>query len=92
VGLPGADDVILGAILLQHEPHRLDVFWSISPVTLCLEVAEIEFLLFPLNYAGNRPGDLAGDEGLPPPWELVIKQDAIAREQVIAIPIVPAIQ
>ena len=35
----GGDDVVVGLILLQHEPHRVDVVLREAPVALRLEVA-----------------------------------------------------
>ena len=38
----GGDDVVLGAILLQHQPHRADVVAGEAPVAAGVEVAEAE--------------------------------------------------
>src|SRR5919199_2585427 len=40
VGLAGGDHEVLGVVLLEHEPHGLDVVLGIAPVALGVEVAE----------------------------------------------------
>ena len=40
VRLAGADDVIVGPVLLQHEPHGPDVIAGKAPVALGLEIAQ----------------------------------------------------
>ena len=40
VCLAGGDDVVVGLVLLQHQPHRLHVVAGIAPVALGVEVAE----------------------------------------------------
>ncbi len=42
--LTGGDHVIIGLLLLKHQPHGLDVFLGISPVTFGFEIAKIDFL------------------------------------------------
>ena len=43
VGLARGDDVVVRLVLLEHEPHRLDVVAGEAPVALRVEVAEREF-------------------------------------------------
>jgi len=45
VGFVGGNDIIVRPILLQHEPHGLDVFLGVTPVALGIEVAEIDLVL-----------------------------------------------
>ena len=40
VGLAGGDHVVVGLVLLQHQPHGLDVVAGEAPVALGVEVAE----------------------------------------------------
>ena len=40
VRLAGGDDVVVGLVLLQHPPHRLDVVAGEAPVALGVEVAQ----------------------------------------------------
>ena len=47
VGLAGRDHVVIGLVLLQHQPHRLDVVARVTPVTRGVEVAETDRVLDP---------------------------------------------
>ena len=40
VRLAGGDHVVVGLVLLEHQPHRLDVVLGVAPVALGVEVAE----------------------------------------------------
>jgi hypothetical protein len=44
---PGGDDEIVGVVLLEHQPHRLDVVAGEAPVALGIEVAEEQLVLEP---------------------------------------------
>ena len=56
VGLAGGDDVVVGLLLLEHQPHRLDVVAGEAPVALGVEVAEHQLLLQCRGGCGPRPG------------------------------------
>lgn len=88
VGLSRADHIVVRLVLLQHPPHRLDVFRRIAPVPPCVQVSQIERILFSGQDVGDRPADLAAYKGFTPPWTLVVKQNAITGKQVIAFSIV----
>ena len=45
VHLAGGDHVVVGLVLLEHPPHRLDVVGRVAPVALGVEVAEEELVL-----------------------------------------------
>ena len=62
VDLAGGDHVVVGLVLLEHQPHRLDVVRRVSPVALGVEVAERELVLEAELDAGRRVRDLARDE------------------------------
>ena len=60
--LAGRDDVVVGVLLLEHEPHRLDVVAGKTPVALRVEVAQAQ-LVGETELAAHGPvGDLAGHE------------------------------
>ena len=42
VRLAGGDDVVVGLVLLEHQPHGLDVVAGEAPVALGVEVAEAQ--------------------------------------------------
>src|SRR6266480_1146167 len=62
----GGDDVIIGFVLLQHHPHRLDVILGVAPVALGIEIPEPEFCGALGEDGGNAPGYLARHEVLAP--------------------------
>ena len=47
----GGNDVVVGRILLQHQPHRLDVLLRIAPVPLGIKVSQDELILQAKLYA-----------------------------------------
>jgi hypothetical protein len=81
VGLVGRDHVVVGLVLLEHEPHHLDVLLGVAPVALGVEVAEVERVLEAHLDPGGGAGDLAGDEGLAAAGRLVVEEDAVAGVQ-----------
>src|ERR1700754_634610 len=86
--LAGCNHVIVSTFLLQHQPHRLDVLFSVAPVALSLEVSEKGFVLetsFDRSYCAR---DLARHEGFAAPWAFVIEEDAVAREHAVRLAIV----
>ena len=56
VRLAGREHVVVGLVLLQHQPHALDVVARMAPVALRVEVAEVE----PLLQAELDRGDARG--------------------------------
>src|SRR5918992_2721439 len=62
VRLAGGYDVVVRLVLLEHEPHGLDVVLGIAPVPLRVEVPERKLLLQPELDGGGTMGDLARDE------------------------------
>src|SRR5919106_5786454 len=75
VGLACGDHEVVGLVLLEHEPHGLDVVLGIAPIALRVEVAEGKLLLQPELDRCCSVGDLAGDE-LEAPALRVVDHDA----------------
>ena len=65
VAFTGRYNVVVGVFLLKHQPHRLDVIARETPVTLCVEVAEVELFLQAELNACSCFGDLARNERFP---------------------------
>src|SRR5580693_4664766 len=63
VRLPGRYDVVVGVLLLQHQPHRLDIVAGKAPIALRFEISKIELVLKTLSYSADRAGNLSRDEG-----------------------------
>src|SRR5215216_6562394 len=62
VGLTRGDHEVVGLLLLEHQPHRLDVVLGVAPVALGVQVAELELVALAELDRGRVPGDLAGHE------------------------------
>ncbi len=60
----GRQDVVVRLVLLEHHPHSLDVILGVTPVTLGVEVAEVELVLQAELDPGQGSGDFAGHERL----------------------------
>ena len=86
--LAGRDHVIVGAVDLQHQPHRLHEIARESPIALCLQVPEVELVLQADPDARRGAGDLARDEGLSAPRTLVIEKDPVGRVHAVRFAVV----
>ena len=88
VGFVGGDDIVVGLILLEHEPHGFDVFGGVSPVTLGIEVAEVEVFLAAEFDGGDGAGDFAGDESFAAAGGFVVEEDAVGGVHAIALAVI----
>ena len=63
--LTRGNHAIIGPLLLKHQPHGLDVFLGISPVTFGFEIGKVDFL-FQAGFDPRRgSGDFTSDKGSP---------------------------
>src|SRR6267143_3660413 len=74
--------------LLQHQPHRFNVFFRVAPIPLGLQVAEVELFLQSRLDARHRPSDLAGHKSLTAPRGLVVKENPIAGKQAVTLAVI----
>ena len=88
VGFAGGDHVVVGLLLLEHQPHRLDVVAGESPVALRFEVSEKKLLLEAQFDPGRGAGDLPGDEGLAAAGRFMVEEDPVGGKEVVCIPVV----
>lgn len=56
-----------------------------APVSLGVQVAQVQGLLLVPVDLGDRAGDLAGDEGWPSSGGLVVEQDAVGGEHAVSL-------
>src|SRR5262245_26610882 len=61
IGFSGRQNEVVGLILLQDHPHALSIIACVAPVTLGVEVAEIEPVLHAEMDCCDRPADFARD-------------------------------
>src|SRR5215213_4798176 len=73
VRLAGGDHEVVRRVLLEHQPHRLDVVPGVAPVALGIEVAERQLLLEAELDGRGRVGDLARDELQPAAFRFVVE-------------------
>src|SRR5262245_588682 len=76
--LAGRDDEVIGLLLLQYQPFRLDVVAGMAPVALRVEVPEVKAILHPEPDAGEGARDLARDERLAADRRLVVEEYPVA--------------
>src|SRR5215218_4078119 len=88
VRLAGGDHEILGLVLLEHQPHGLDVVLGVAPVALGIQVAEHKLVLKAELDGGGAVGDFAGDELKPAALRLVVEADPRHREEVVGLSVV----
>src|ERR1051326_7622885 len=81
MGFVGGDHVIIRFLLLEHEPHRFDVFFGVTPVAFGLEVSEEKLVLQPGFDVSNGAGDFACHKRFAPAGRFMIEENAIARVQ-----------
>lgn len=91
VGFLSGDDVIGRLILLQHEPHCLDVVPRESPVPGRREVAEEDLGLQADLDAADGARDLARDEVLAAARGLVVEEHAVAGEDAVGLAVVDGV-
>ena len=82
------DDKVLGLLVLQHQPHTVDIVRRIAPVTECIEIAQVKLVLQSQLNACCCHCDLAGDEVLAPSLTLMVKEDPVDRKHTVALPVV----
>ena len=88
MGFVGGDHVVVGLVLLKHEPHRLNVVAGEPPIPLGVEVAEIEFLLESELDSRGGPCDLPRHEGLTAARALVVEKNPTGAVNAVALPVV----
>ena len=88
VGLAGGDHVVVGDVLLEHQPHGLDVVAREAPVACGVEVAERDRVLQAELDARQRVRDLAGDELQTALLALVVEQDPRRRVEAVRLAVV----
>ena len=85
--LAGGDDEVLRLLLLQNQPHALDVILGIAPVPEGIHVAQLQMILKALGDPPGGQGDLPGDEVLAPTLGFMVKEDAVDGEHAVGLPV-----
>jgi hypothetical protein len=87
-GFPGGDHIVVGGVLLQHQPHRADKIPGVAPIAFRVEVPQIQSLLCAEVDAGDGAGDLAGDEGFAAQGRFMVEQNAVAGVHSVGFAVV----
>src|SRR5690606_25573667 len=80
--------IVIGLILLQHQPHGFDIVTGKAPVTLGVDIAQTQLLLLAELDARHGVGHLTGDELDASQWGLMVEQDAAGGVQLEAFPVI----
>src|SRR5258706_16334131 len=88
MGFIGSNDIIVGLVLLEHEPHGLDVFFGEAPVPFGVEITEEQFILEAFFDLGQGTSYFTGDKGLTSPWRFMIKENPVAGMQAVGFAVI----
>jgi len=91
VGLFGGDNIVIGLLLLQHQPHGFNIVPSEAPIPGGLQVPQKELVLEPHLDPAHGPSDLARHEILTAARGLVIEKNAIAGVESIGLTVVHSV-
>ena len=86
--LSGGNHEVFRCVVLQDEPHAFHVVAGISPVTACVEVSQIQFVLKALGYACGGQCDFAGYECFAAAFAFVVEEDTVDGEHAVAFTVV----
>ena len=87
-GLVGGNDIVIWGVLLQHEPHHLDIVAGVAPVALRVQVAQHNVLLQAQADLGHGARDLASDKRLTTARALVVEEDAVAAVHTVCLAVI----
>lgn len=88
MGFAGADDEVIGAVVLEDFPHGGNVIGGVTPIAAGIEVAEVEEVLFAGADGGEGAGDFAGDEGFAAAGGFVVEEDAVGSKDGVGLAVV----
>lgn len=68
--------------------YYLDEIFSVTPITLRVEVTKLEVLHLTERDFSDGASDFASDEGLTTTWAFVVEKDSVAGVHVVSFAIV----
>jgi len=86
--LSGRNDVVVRPFLLEQEPFGAYGIPRMTPVTTCLQIAQIQALLFACCDPRQAARDLASDECLAAHRRFMIEENGVAGKDAIGLAIV----
>ena len=85
--LAGCDDEILRLLVLQNQPHALDIVLCVAPVAERGQVSKIKLVLQSLCNSGCCKGYFSCNKGLASAFGFVIEQNSGAGKHAVGFPI-----
>mmetsp|Transcript_35635 Transcript_35635/g.55613 ORF Transcript_35635/g.55613 Transcript_35635/m.55613 type:complete len:228 (-) Transcript_35635:599-1282(-) len=82
------DNEIIWLILLQHQPHGLNIFLSMSPISPGIQITHVQAVLSTSGDSHHTSGDLSGHKGGTSPGALVIEQDTVGTMESVGFTVV----
>src|SRR4029077_6763180 len=79
----GCHYVIIGCVVLEHQPHRLDIVLGTTPISLALNIPEHQLRLQIPCDPRTRARDLARYKVLSAPRRFVIVKNAVANKEAV---------
>mmetsp|Transcript_33862 Transcript_33862/g.106059 ORF Transcript_33862/g.106059 Transcript_33862/m.106059 type:complete len:379 (+) Transcript_33862:154-1290(+) len=86
--LARGDHKVFRRLLLEHQPHRLDVVPRVPPVPQRVEIPQDEPVPAACHDVGHVGGDLLRHKGASAPRRLVVEEDAVAGVHVVGLAVV----
>ena len=77
MALAGRKHVIVGLVLLQHEPHAFDVIAGVPPIAATIKISDVQTILQTKMNRRNSPRNFPGDKCLAAAGSFVVEQNAI---------------
>lgn len=84
----GGDHEVVGFLVLQHQPHRLDVISGKPPVSFRVEVSQQKLFLQAEFDPGRSACDFSCHEMFATTWRFVVEQDPVDGKQPVGLAIV----
>ena len=87
-GFVCGDNIIIRSVLLEHQPHCLDIIFRMSPVALGIQIAEFDIFLQAELDSCDSSGNFSCDKFQSSAFGFVIEQNARTCKQAVALPVI----
>src|SRR5690606_2697296 len=72
MSLASSDNIVVWVVLLKHQPHSLDILFSVSPVSARIKVTQIKLVLKTHLDPGSSTSNLTSHKRFSTTWGLMI--------------------
>ncbi len=87
MGLSGCHYIIIGRVVLEHQPHRLNIILSTAPISLSAQIAQRQLGLQISCDSRSRARDLPRYKVLTVPRRFVVVKNAVANKEAVGFSI-----